>query len=167
MDGMNFYFRSEHADLMKELIGLDAVEEHLGGIYVVHADAGRYARATKPQINGKRAAVGKLRHWNIKDSQTFVGYIHIDHHPVFTEGIIITPYQEHEVKYHLGGRTIDEVTGVHRVEFGSYNPFGESQAGPIKDGFDVYDHRIPGDVPLLIASTPKVERRIGLHERAA
>ena len=131
---------------------------------------------TSSHINNGALVTGRLTPWNIgpdsadarnwERSRELVASLWIKDHPSYPEGIVFTPYREHDVEYHLESTPINKRLGVYRVEFIGYNPFGVSQKGPIESGIDTYQQFFRGTPSLVITATPRVERILGVTQQA-
>lgn len=82
----------------------------------------------------KEFVLGRIKKWKPKDAEQLFPFVRIDNNSVYPDGLVLTPYSEIDVKYHLKGRTIDERTMLSRVEL-----FGGDNDDFIMRAFTTYD----------------------------
>jgi hypothetical protein len=65
---------------------------------------------------GKRFVLGKEGVWIPKGTDQKYHFVRIDNSSAYPEGLILTPYSDIDLRFHLGSRTVDKVTRFSRVE---------------------------------------------------
>ena len=65
---------------------------------------------------GKKFVLGKTSVWIPRDTDKKYYFVRIDNSSAYSNGLILTPYSEIDVTYHLKSKTIDRKTKFERVE---------------------------------------------------
>jgi hypothetical protein len=64
----------------------------------------------------KQFVLGKEGIWKPRDTDQEYHFVRIDNNSAYPDGLVLTPYSETDVKYHLRTKTIDETTRLAREE---------------------------------------------------
>jgi len=81
----------------------------------------------------KKFTVGKIGIWRPRGSNQIYRFVRINNNSMYPDGLILTPYSEIDVDYHLKTRRIDLTTKLERVEL-----LGEDEADIIVRTFKTY-----------------------------
>ncbi|MBM3303951.1 MAG: hypothetical protein FJY76_02550 [Candidatus Aenigmarchaeota archaeon] len=65
---------------------------------------------------GKQFVLGRRNIWIPKGTEQEIPFVRIDNNSMYNSGLVLTPYNENDVKFHLGTKTIDKRTKLARVE---------------------------------------------------
>jgi len=60
--------------------------------------------------------LGKVDFWENEGSKRRVPFVRIDNHLAYPNGVVMTPYDWIDVRYHRGRKTIDQKTPLSRVQ---------------------------------------------------
>jgi hypothetical protein len=74
---------------------------------------------------GKRFVLGKEGVWIPKDSDQKFYFVRIDNSSAYPNGLILSPYSDIDVDYHLKSKTIDKRTRFEREELSGRGSFVE------------------------------------------
>lgn len=81
----------------------------------------------------KKFVLGRKGIWKPRYLDQEFPHVLINKHSLYKGGLVLTPYSEQDVKFHLGTKTIDQTTDYERVEL-----FGNEQRDFVERVFWTY-----------------------------
>lgn len=116
---LNLWLREQDKNLLEELCKISLISYNDQILTGSLDNPGFLAKISKQFVLGRVSA------WIPKDSDQKYPFVRIDNSSVYPNGIILTPYSDIDVDYHLKTRRIDRTTKFERVELRGMGSFVE------------------------------------------